>query len=200
MCHLRMTGRLLYLPPRGRMQWPNEHTHVVMRLDDGGRLIFHDTRKFGRLWLAQQAEFPTGVDAIEVTVQDLRWAGRRAAVKSLLMDQRLIAGIGNIYADESLFRAGIDPRTPGGALTDEDRVRLAAAIRDVLADAVVNGGTTFMDYRDGLGREGRFASLLNVYGRGGEPCRVCGRALCSARVGGRTTVWCGHCQRYNQAT
>lgn len=199
MCHLRMTGRLLYLPPRGRMNWPKQHTHVIMRLDDGGRLLFHDSRKFGRLWLTQQADFPSGVDAIEVRPEDLHWPGRKAPIKSLLMDQRLIAGIGNIYADESLFRAGIDPRMPAGELTDQDRARLAEAIRTVLADAVVNGGTTFMDYRDGLGREGRFASLLKVYGRAGEPCRKCGAVLRTARLGGRSTVWCPCCQRYNQA-
>jgi formamidopyrimidine-DNA glycosylase len=201
MCHLRMTGRLLYLPPRGRTDWPKRHTHVVMRLEGGGRLLFHDTRKFGRLWLAPRAavadEFPAGVDALQVTPEDLRWPDRRAPIKSLLMDQRLIAGLGNIYADESLFRAGIDPRTPGGALTAEDRDRLASAIRAVLADALRFGGTTFLDYRDGSGRPGGFAAELAVYGRAGEPCRACGMALQSGRIGGRTTVWCGRCQRYN---
>jgi formamidopyrimidine-DNA glycosylase len=200
MCHLRMTGRLLHLPPHGRTDWPSQHTHVVIRLDGGGRLLFHDTRKFGRLWLAPVPEYPEGVDALQVTPEALRWEERRAPIKSLLMDQRLIAGLGNIYADESLFRAGIDPRTPAGALTDEDRARLAAAIRAVLADALAYGGTTFLDYRDGSGRPGGFGDLLNVYGRAGEPCRICGQPLLSARTGGRTTVWCARCQRYNGST
>jgi len=194
MCHLRMTGRLLYLPPHGRTDWPKRHTHVVMRLEGGGRLIFHDTRKFGRLWLVPGTDFPEGVDALQVTQKDLRWPGRKAPIKSLLLDQRLIAGLGNIYADESLFRAGIDPRTPAGALSGADRERLATAVKAVLADALTFGGTTFLDYRDGSGRPGGFATELNVYGRGGEPCRVCGMALQTARIGGRTTVWCGHCQ------
>jgi formamidopyrimidine-DNA glycosylase len=195
MCHLRMTGRLLYLPPRGRTDWSRRHTHVVMRLEGGGRLLFHDTRKFGRLWLAERADFPAGVDALAVTADDLCWPGRKAAVKSLLMDQRLIAGLGNIYADEALFRAGIAPRTAAGELSPGDRVRLAEAIRAVLADALAYGGTTFLDYRDGSGRPGGFGERLNVYGRGGAPCRACGTALRSARIGGRSAVWCPRCQR-----
>ena len=124
-----------------------------------------------------------------------RLAGRRAPVKALLLDQRVVAGLGNIYADEALFRAGIDPARPAGTLEPEETRRLARAIRRVLRDALAAGGTTFSDYRDGLGRQGEFARRLAVYGRAGEPCPRCGAAIATRRLGGRTAHYCPRCQR-----
>ncbi|ADU50544.1 formamidopyrimidine-DNA glycosylase [Thermaerobacter marianensis DSM 12885] len=123
-----------------------------------------------------------------------RLAGRRAPVKSLLLDQRAVAGVGNIYADEALFRARIHPARPAGELSPAEVARLVRALRRVLREAVAAGGTTFSDYRDGLGREGRFARRLAAYGRQGEPCLRCGTPIATLRLGGRTAHFCPRCQ------
>lgn len=123
-----------------------------------------------------------------------RLAGRRAPVKAVLLDQRVVAGLGNIYADEALFRARIDPRRAAGSLAPGEVARLARSIRAVLRDALAAGGTTFSDYRDGLGREGAFAPRLAVYGRAGQPCRRCGTPIVITRLAGRTTHFCPSCQ------
>ncbi|PZN10201.1 MAG: bifunctional DNA-formamidopyrimidine glycosylase/DNA-(apurinic or apyrimidinic site) lyase [Bacillota bacterium] len=123
-----------------------------------------------------------------------RLAGRRAPVKAVLLDQRVVAGLGNIYADEALFRARIDPRRAAGSLAPGEVARLVRSIRAVLRDALAAGGTTFSDYRDGLGREGAFAPRLAVYGRAGRPCRRCGTPIATTRLAGRTTHFCPSCQ------
>ncbi|HEY8393929.1 MAG TPA: Fpg/Nei family DNA glycosylase [Thermaerobacter sp.] len=123
-----------------------------------------------------------------------RLAGRRAPIKAALLDQRVVAGLGNIYADEALFRARIDPRRAAGSLTPGELGRLVRAIRAVLRDALSAGGTTFSDYRDGLGREGGFAPRLAVYGRAGQPCRRCRTPIATVRLAGRTTHFCPSCQ------
>ncbi|QIA26446.1 bifunctional DNA-formamidopyrimidine glycosylase/DNA-(apurinic or apyrimidinic site) lyase [Thermaerobacter sp. PB12/4term] len=123
-----------------------------------------------------------------------RLAGRRAPIKAVLLDQRVVAGLGNIYADEALFRAGLHPARPAGSLTGQEVARLARAIRGVLREAVAAGGTTFSDYRDGLGREGRFARRLAVYDREGHPCPRCGTPVAALRLAGRTSHYCPRCQ------
>jgi formamidopyrimidine-DNA glycosylase len=122
----------------------------------------------------------------------VRLNGRRTAIKSTLLDQSVVAGIGNIYADESLFRARIHPTRPARSLTDGEIGRLVAAVRSVLTEAVDGGGTASEDYFDVDGRPGRFRPV--VYGRGGEPCPTCGAALSRTRIGGRGTVYCASCQ------
>ncbi|HEY8487832.1 MAG TPA: bifunctional DNA-formamidopyrimidine glycosylase/DNA-(apurinic or apyrimidinic site) lyase [Thermaerobacter sp.] len=123
-----------------------------------------------------------------------RLAGRRAPIKALLLDQRVVAGLGNIYADEALFRARIHPARSAGQLAGREVARLVRAIRAVLREAVDAGGTTFSDYRDGLGRQGRFARRLAVYDRAGEPCPRCGTPIATLRLGGRTAHFCPRCQ------
>ncbi|EKP94402.1 bifunctional DNA-formamidopyrimidine glycosylase/DNA-(apurinic or apyrimidinic site) lyase [Thermaerobacter subterraneus] len=123
-----------------------------------------------------------------------RLAGRRAPIKAVLLDQRVVAGLGNIYADEALFRARIHPARPAGSLTGQEVARLARAIRSVLREAVAAGGTTFSDYRDGLGREGRFGRRLAVYDREGLPCPRCGTPVAALRLAGRTSHYCPRCQ------
>jgi formamidopyrimidine-DNA glycosylase len=206
--HLGMTGRLLWVPAGRRWVLPLRHTHAFLRVrePDGsavGRLGFYDVRRFGRLRAVQGEEGlgrlgPLGVDplldAFDGGVLARRLRGRRAPIKALLLDQDLVAGLGNIYADEALHRAGIhpraDPRDLGAAAWD----RLARAVVGVLREAVVHGGTTFADYRRPDGRPGGFARRLRVYGRAGKPCLACGAALQAERIAGRTTVFCPRCQ------
>lgn len=201
-CHLRMTGRLRYLPPRARWTESPLHTHATFRLEGGGRLLFHDVRKFGRLTLvapeALAAVLPAGrdpvVDGLTASDLDRALAGRRGGCKALLLRQDVLCGLGNIYADEALHRAGLHPARPASGLSAEDIGRLAAAIRAVLAEALSFRGTTLWDYRTGDGERGAFGRYLRVYGRGGLPCRDCGTPLATMRAGGRTTAFCPSCQ------
>lgn len=205
MLHLRMTGRLLHGSDLGT---PGPHTHLRLFLDDGSELRFDDVRKFGRVYLGStrangRAPWPAGYRSLgpEPLAGDFgpdelaaAFEGREARVKSLLLDQRIVAGLGNIYADEALFRAGIHPARPAGELDRQEIRRLWQAIRDVLTEAVQARGTTFSDYRDALGRTGEFARLLATYGRKGEPCPRCGTAIETVKVAGRTSHYCPRCQ------
>jgi len=121
--------------------------------------------------------------------------GRRAPVKNFLMDQRVVVGVGNIYAAEALFRAGIDPRRAAGRVSRERYEALAAAVREILAHAIARGGTTLRDFLQPDGEPGYFEQELSVYGRGGEPCRQCGTPLRQLAIGQRASVWCPRCQR-----
>ena len=121
--------------------------------------------------------------------------GRSASVKNFLMDQSVVVGVGNIYAAEALFAAGISPLRPAGRVSRERYVRLAAAVRRILAQAIERGGTTLRDFISPDGAPGYFEQELSVYGRGGLPCPRCRRLLKQALIGQRTSVWCGHCQR-----
>ena len=201
-CHLRMTGRLCYLAPRRPWREAPEHTHAVVRLEGGGRLVFYDVRKFGRLHLIAPAELvgalPVGRDP---ALEDVSGpfllevlGGRQAPLKALLLRQDLVCGLGNIYADEALHRAGLHPALPGRAMGPAEAARLAEGIRDVLQQALAFSGTTLMDYRTGDGEPGAFAQYLRVYGRAGRPCRSCGAPIRSVRLSGRTTAFCPRCQ------
>ncbi|MCG0239875.1 MAG: bifunctional DNA-formamidopyrimidine glycosylase/DNA-(apurinic or apyrimidinic site) lyase [Firmicutes bacterium] len=202
-CHLRMSGRL-YLTPAGAPRAP--HTHVVFHLDDGQELRYQDQRTFGGFHLPDPdgRGTPEGLltlgpepldDAFTPAYLHSRLAGRRAPVKAVLLDQSAVAGLGNIYADESLFRAGIRPDRPAGEVTPEEAEALWAAIRAVLAEAIAHRGTTFSLYLDGEGRAGDYYRLLRVFGRQGQPCPRCGAAVVKSRVAGRGTHWCPQCQR-----
>jgi formamidopyrimidine-DNA glycosylase len=197
--HLGMTGRLVLstVPvPAAR------HDHVVVHLDDGRRVTFNDARRFGRMAVldpdAVATETGAGVDPL---ADDFTGAilgalarGRRTSVKALLMDQRRIAGLGNIYVNEALFHAGIRPGRAAGRLRRADCDRLAAAIRRVLEHAIARGGSSISDYRDGLGRSGWFQIEHRVYDRAGEPCRKCATPIRARTIVGRSSFYCPRCQ------
>lgn len=178
------------------------HVHVEWRVG-GSVLRFRDPRRFGGLTPYRSAAAmrsawadELGPDALNVTTDELAGSmcGERA-VKAALLDQRVVAGVGNIYADESLHLAGIDPRTRCSRLRDDAVDRLAGAVREVLARAIASGGSTLRDHRSASGEPGMAQELHAVYGRSGKPCLACGLAIRSALVGGRTTAWCPGCQR-----
>lgn len=200
--HLRMTGRLLL---RSAGAPPTAHTRLVFLLDDGSALHFEDVRQFGQVLYVPEGEvFPAGLVSLGpepldhgLTAAHLgRLAkGRSLSLKAFLLDQRVVAGLGNIYADEALFEAGLHPARPVGALCPGEWRRLVRAIRQVLLAALAENGTTLRDYRDPDGQSGGFAVRLSVYGRQGEPCRRCGQPIVKIRIAGRGTHLCPSCQR-----
>ena len=200
--HLGMTGAFLIEPE------PTDHIHASWRLDDGTRLVFRDPRRFGGLWFFPDAAerdeklwSRLGSDALTITAGALARAlsGRRTPIKSALLDQHTLAGVGNIYADEALFLSGVHPTATasefgrGGPREPESKA-LAAAIRRLLRAAIERGGASIRSYVDANGQTGRSQLTHRVYGRGGEPCVRCGSELQSATVAQRTTVWCPQCQ------
>jgi formamidopyrimidine-DNA glycosylase len=201
--HLGMTGQLLHKLPEDPER---PHTHVVLRLDNGTELRYSDPRRFGRLLLGSEAELvaarklprlgPEPLDPL-FTPRDLhrRLSGRRAPLKLLLLDQKILAGIGNIYADEALYRARIRPDRPPARISRARVKRLHEALRESLLLGIVNRGSSIDDYVDLYGAKGRQQEELQVYGRGGRPCLSCGRPLTLVRLGGRATVFCRRCQR-----
>ena len=198
--HLGMTGRLTL---GGADRPPIAHDHVVVHLDDARTLVYHDPRRFGRLDVvpasAVLALVGPGLDALDPSL-DAEWLfarsrGRRTSVKALLMDQRAVAGLGNIYVSELLFRAGVRPRRRAARLARLDCERIVAAMRDVLADAIARGGSSISDYRDGFDRTGSFQDAHAVYDRAGAPCVRCRTAIRAVVVVGRSTYYCPRCQR-----
>ena len=198
--HLGMTGSLRVLPASTPV---TVHDHVDLLLGSGKVLRFNDPRRFGcLLWQASGETHrllrtlgPEPLsDAFDGDYLFARSRGRNAPIKTFLMDQRTVVGVGNIYAAESLFRAGISPLRAAGKVSHERYVALAAAVRDILGQAIIRGGTTLRDFISPDGMPGYFVQELQAYGRGGEPCPRCGRALKSASIGQRASVWCGHCQ------
>jgi formamidopyrimidine-DNA glycosylase len=158
---------------------------------------FVDPRRFGRLSVVREAYAGPGVEP--TTIGDEEFAalfkGRKLAIKAALLNQSLLHGVGNIYADEALFRAGIRPKRQAGRLTKAELKRLREALQTVLARAIKLGGSSVSDYVDAEGMRGYFQIEHNVYGRGGEACRVCGTAIKKIVVGGRGTHFCAVCQR-----
>jgi len=204
--HLGMTGQMLLLPKGTRppTRALDPHTHAVWRLGgDKGWLVFRDPRRFGGLWtFGSSAELDRhweslGPDALSDGAAGAleRARASRSPIKARLLDQRLVAGIGNIYADEALFEAKLSPLRVAATLTDREVAALAGAVRSVLTKAVEARGSTLRDYRDPLGEAGGFVASHRVYGRAGLACVECGRTLASGTVGQRTTVWCPRCQR-----
>jgi len=199
--HLGMTGTLRVwqsAPPR------QAHDHVDITLDDGTVLRYRDPRRFGAmLWIPATAAGHPLLDALgpepfdatfdaEYLWRTLR--GRRAAIKLVLMDNRVVTGVGNIYANEALFRAGIRPTTPANRVSKARAAKLVDSVRAVLEAAIAKGGSTLRDYVGSDGSAGYFQLEYFVYGREGEPCRVCGRAIRHSRLGARSTFRCPHCQ------
>ncbi|GIV78547.1 MAG: formamidopyrimidine-DNA glycosylase [Litorilinea sp.] len=201
--HLRMTGRL-HLEPAST--GPSPHTHVVMALDDGRALHYTDTRKFGRLWLVSDPETVLGHLGPEPLDTDFtaaylagRLAGRRASIKALLLDQGVVAGVGNIYADEALFLAGIHPARPAGSLAPAEVERLCGAVTSVLQQAIERQGSSLGDspwqnYRRPNGQPGSFQDEHKVFQRTGQPCVRCGQPIQRMVIAQRGTHFCPHCQ------
>lgn len=201
--HLKMTGRL-FVYPKDTATGP--HTRAVLDLDDGSRLFFDDARKFGYLrvlsarslsdWGFWQKLGPEPLE-LDATAFAALFRHRGAGMKSLLLNQAVVAGIGNIYADESLFRAAIHPATKGTALNETQLRVLHGHLVDVLTESIEACGSSIRDYRTARGDAGAFQNAFRVYGRTGKPCVCCGAELQGVTVAGRTTVFCPNCQ--NQA-
>jgi formamidopyrimidine-DNA glycosylase len=198
--HLRMTGQL-----RVELQGDpiEKATYLQLQLNDGKELRYRDQRKFGRVMLFQSTHPPKALEKLgpeplseEFTIQVLKklLGKRQIAIKKALLNQEIIAGIGNIYADESLFLAGIHPARPVSSLKDQEITKLFGAIRTVLSEAIENHGTTKRDYRDGDGNSGSNQEYLRVYDRKGLPCYNCGNMILKMNFGGRGTHFCPICQ------
>ena len=190
--HLGMTGRLLI---QGQ---PGEHTHGVFTLEHG-QLLYDDPRQFGRIeWSAGPPKRVArlGPEPLEITFEDFRENLRhKARIKALLLNQTFLAGVGNIYADESLFAAGIHPLAIAARLSKARACRLHQAIREVLTEAIALGGSSISDYVDGNGQPGWFQVRHQVYGREGQPCLNCGTPIRRILVAQRGTHFCPRCQR-----
>jgi formamidopyrimidine-DNA glycosylase len=201
--HLRMTGKLQVVDSQPA---PDPHTHVVLRLDDGRELRFRDARKFGRIWLVADVDAvlhglgPEPLDdAFTEAGLGAQLARRKAPIKPVLLDQGVAAGIGNIYADEALYRAGVHPARPANSLTGAEVARLHAAIRAVLGDAIRMqgsslGGSSVQNYVRPDGEPGGFQAEHRVFQRTGQPCFTCGQAIERIVLGQRSTHFCPHCQ------
>jgi formamidopyrimidine-DNA glycosylase len=203
--HLGMSGSLRVLPAATPL---DAHDHVDIALAGRGGvervLRFNDPRRFGCLLWQAPGEVHALLrdlgpeplsDAFDGDYLFFRSRGRSAPVKSFLMDQRVVVGVGNIYAAEALFAAGISPLRAAGKVSRERYALLADAVKCILAHAIERGGTTLRDFISPDGAPGYFELELAAYGRGGQPCPRCGRPMKEAAIGQRTTVWCGHCQR-----
>jgi formamidopyrimidine-DNA glycosylase len=194
--HLGMTGQVL-------SDTSGNHVHATWELDDGTRVCFRDPRRFGGLWFLPGIEAleerwsELGPDALTITGQELAVgaAGSRRAIKAVLLHQAVLAGVGNIYADEALFKAGVSPKRLATRVKPEEFDRLAGTIREVLERAIEAKGSTLRDYRDASGQAGSAQAGHKVYGRAGLPCVTCQAPLTRLTLAQRTTVMCKQCQK-----
>jgi formamidopyrimidine-DNA glycosylase len=191
--HLGMTGNLLVVDPQRDLK---KHTHVIAKLRSGRELRFVDPRRFGKLSLHTGFEGP-GTEPLTIGLDEFvaLFRGRKLAIKAALLNQKLLHGVGNIYADEALFRAGIRPTRRAGTLKREELRKLRTGLIRVLNEAIAAGGTSINDYRDADGAEGLFEIKLRAYGRTGEPCLKCKTPIKRIVVGGRSTHYCPKCQQ-----
>jgi len=174
-----------------------KHTHLIARLSSGRELRFVDPRMFGKLSVHSGGFDPGGLEPLEVEEEQFRalFRRRKTPIKSALLNQKLLRGVGNIYADESLFRAGIRPRRRAASLTREDLRRLFGGVQEVLREAIALGGSSISDYVDADGEEGFFQLEHCVYGREGEPCLVCRTTVKRVVLVGRSSHYCPKCQK-----
>jgi len=191
--HLGMTGRMLVCEADEEVV---KHTHAIARLKSGRELRFVDPRRFGRLSVTQDFA-AAGSEPLEVELKKFvqLFHGRKTPIKSALLNQKLLSGVGNIYADESLFRSGIRPKRRASSLSKEDFGRLYLALQEVLKEAIDQGGSSVSDYVDSDGEEGFFQLQHRVYGREGEPCLVCKTPIKRVVIGGRSSHFCPKCQK-----
>lgn len=192
--HLRMTGAFLFGAE------PGPWTRAIFILRDGPALIFNDIRKFGRMeWAATlpQRLQELGPEPLEIGPAEFhsRLRRRSARIKAVLLDQEFLRGLGNIYCDEALFRAGIHPKTVTASIGRVRADRLHAAIQEVLGEAIAQGGSTVSNYVNSEGSQGYFQLYTAVYGKTGQPCKACGRPVSKSIVAGRSTHFCARCQR-----
>ena len=220
MLHLGMTGQLISRQAAGRRSRPtsrrsrsrpegregvqaDKHTHLILSFgDQGPEVLFRDVRKFGRVCLLPAGHSNSrldrlGIDALEASGEDLFQASRsrKVAVKTLLLNQALIAGVGNIYADEALFQARIRPTRRAGRLTRRDCQVLMGSVKQVLMRAITTGGSSISDFVASDGSSGSYQREHQVYGRGGKPCGACGESIRKITVGQRAAHYCPRCQR-----
>ena len=201
--HLRMTGSLRHATAGTLADDP--HRRAVVRLDDGSDVAYRDVRRFGTWHLLEPEDVDgylaqrLGREPLERTFTARRLAqrleARRAPIKAALLDQRTVAGLGNIYVDEALWRAQVHPLRPAGSLDEDEIARLAKGIRDALRTGIARQGASLRDYATPDGRRGRMQERFRVYGREGEPCTRCGPPIDKIRAGGRGTWYCPSCQR-----
>ena len=199
--HLRMTGKLLYHQQPEPLQ---KHDHARLQFADGSELVYNDTRAFGRFWLTQDAAQVSGLNSLGLEPLDAEFSAAywqekikrrpKTQVKVALLDQTVVAGLGNIYADEVLFQAGVHPERPLGTLTDEENQRLAQAMREILQASIEQRGTTFRDYVDGNNQKGGYQEFLRVFQKLNQPCPNCGQQIQRIKVAGRSSYFCPHCQ------
>ena len=193
--HLGMTGRLQVCEPASEIL---KHTHAILKLASGRELRFVDPRRFGRLSVVRTGAFDAGgVEPLEADLAQFLalFRGRKTPIKSALLNQKLLRGVGNIYADESLFRAGIRPRRRASSIAREQFARLLAAVKEVLKEAIALGGSSISDYVDADGEAGFFQLQHRVYGREGEPCLVCKTPIKRIVIAGRSSHYCPNCQQ-----
>jgi formamidopyrimidine-DNA glycosylase len=205
--HLGMSGSLTHRQHGfDAADFDPRHDHLEFALDDASRLVYNDPRRFGMVRLIRRTALASTAELKGLGPEPLsrefnadylaaKTRGRTAAIKNLLMDQRIVAGIGNIYAAEILFRAGVRPTRRAGRVTRSEIEKLAAAVPVILRAAIGNNGTTFRSYRDSRGQPGRFAERLRVYGREGKPCYTCSTPIKNVVVGQRASFYCPKCQR-----
>jgi formamidopyrimidine-DNA glycosylase len=193
--HLGMTGRLQVCEPQADIL---KHTHAILKLASGKELRFVDPRRFGRLSVAHAGGFEAGgIEPLEADLDRFLalFRGRKTPIKSALLNQKLLRGVGNIYADESLFRAGIRPRRRASTITRHQLASLLASVKEVLKEAIDLGGSSISDYVDADGEEGFFQLQHRVYGREGEPCLVCKTPIKRTVIAGRSSHYCPRCQK-----
>lgn len=191
--HLGMTGRLLVCSPETELA---KHTHAVLRLASERELRFIDPRRFGRLAVIEKFA-PPGAEPLSISPTDfaLLFRGRKTPIKSALLNQKLLSGVGNIYADEALYRARVRPRRRAASLTADELRLLHKGLKQVLQEAIRLGGSSISDYVDSDGQEGFFQLRHRVYGREGEPCRKCGTPVKRVVIAGRSSHYCPQCQK-----
>ena len=200
--HLGMTGSWRQL---GDQEKRDKHDHCIITLDDGRQLAYRDPRRFGMLdwWRDDPAAHPRicdlGPEPLDQKTfqKDYLHAAcqkRKASIKAVIMDQKVVVGVGNIYASESLYRAGIHPKRSANKISKPRLERLVQCIREILGDAIAAGGSTISDFRQAGGSSGYFQHQFQVYERAGEPCHICGKAISQAVIGQRSSYWCNKCQ------
>ena len=192
--HLGMTGRMVVCEAAEEVV---KHTHLIAKLASGRELRFVDPRMFGKLSVHKGGFDPGGIEPLEATEEQFvaLFKGRKTPIKSALLNQKLLRGVGNIYADESLFRAGIRPRRRASTLTLAQLKKLYGAVQEVLREAIALGGSSVSDYVDADGEEGFFQLQHRVYGREAEACLVCGTAIQRVVLAGRSSHFCAKCQK-----